>query len=54
MRQEAFDNPADPKGPAAEPTLKPEQGGFKAFVISPSATARDLKPMVEIYDEKFK
>lgn len=54
VMQEALYIPANPKVTAAEPTLKPEQGGFKAFVISPSATAQDLKPMVAIYDELFK
>lgn len=54
VMQKAFYIPANPKVPAAEPSLKPEQGGFEVFVISPSATAEDLPAMVDMYDEMFK
>lgn len=46
--------PANPAVAAAEPSLKPEQGGFEVTVISPEATEDDLQAMVDIYNELFK
>ncbi|WEX08723.1 extracellular solute-binding protein [Chelativorans sp. AA-79] len=54
VMRDALYIPANPNVPAAEPTLKPKEGGFETFVISPEATARDLKDMVAIYDRMFK
>lgn len=52
--KKAFYIPANPKVDAADPELKPEGGKFEVFVISPAATAKDLKKMVGIYDKMFK
>jgi iron(III) transport system substrate-binding protein len=46
--------PANPAVAAAEPSLKPEQGGFEVTVISPEATEDDLQAMVDIYNDLFK
>jgi iron(III) transport system substrate-binding protein len=54
IMQKALYIPANPAVPAAEPTLKPEQGGFKTTVISPEATATELEDMVAIYNDLFK
>lgn len=54
VMKEALYIPANPAVQAAEPTLKPEQGGFTVGVISPEQTATELEAMVKIYNDLFK
>jgi ABC-type Fe3+ transport system substrate-binding protein len=46
--------PASPNVAAADPALKPEEGGFNVSVISPEDVAVKLDAMVAIYNELFK
>jgi len=46
--------PADPDVPAAEPSLKPKQGGFKTYVITNETALEKLPHWIEIYKKLFK
>lgn len=46
--------PADPEVPAAEPSLKPKQGGFKATVITNEMALEKLPAWIEVYKKLFK
>jgi iron(III) transport system substrate-binding protein len=46
--------PADPEVPAAEPSLKPRQGGFKATVITNEMALEKLPDWIEVYKKLFK
>ena len=46
--------PADPDVPAAEPSLKPKQGGFKATVITNEMALANLPKWIGIYKKLFK
>lgn len=46
--------PADPDVPAADPSLKPKQGGFKATVITNEMALENLPKWIEIYKALFK
>ena len=45
--------PADPDVPAADPSLKPKQGGFKATVITNEMALEKLPRWTEIYKKLF-
>ena len=55
--QEAFQKanylPADPDVPAADPTLKPKQGGFEATVITNEMALEQLPEWTDIYKKLF-
>jgi iron(III) transport system substrate-binding protein len=46
--------PADPDVPAAEPSLKPKQGGFKATVITNEMALAKLPEWIAVYKKLFK
>ncbi|MCK9919195.1 extracellular solute-binding protein [Microbacteriaceae bacterium K1510] len=46
--------PAHPDVPAADPALKPKQGGYKATVITNEMALAELPKWIKIYKELFK
>jgi iron(III) transport system substrate-binding protein len=46
--------PADPDVPAADPSLKPKQGGFKATVITNEMALAKLPEWIAVYKKLFK
>jgi ABC-type Fe3+ transport system substrate-binding protein len=56
--QELFANlgflPAMPSVPAKTPTLKPEQGGFKAVYLTPDIVAADAQKWQSLYNKYFR
>jgi hypothetical protein len=46
--------PSQPHVPAKRPELKPEQGGFKATIISPTDTVKNAAEWTKIYETLFK
>jgi iron(III) transport system substrate-binding protein len=46
--------PADPAVPAAEPTLKPDQGHFRVHFFSPEQTEEQMPRWKKLFDDMFR